>query len=64
MPIMPIVLASDHAGYELKTTLVEDLKLQGHEVLDLGTNGPGSVDYPDYGRALAEAIVAGGQENA
>ncbi len=31
----------------------------GHEVLDLGTNGTGSVDYPDYGGALAEAIASG-----
>ena len=31
----------------------------GYEILDLGTDGPGSVDYPDYGKALAESIVSG-----
>jgi ribose 5-phosphate isomerase B len=55
----PIALAADHAGYELKSTLVEELRSMGHEVMDLGTDGPGSVDYPDYGKALAEAITSG-----
>ncbi len=59
MSAKPIAIASDHAGYELKTTLVEELRSRGHEVLDLGTNGNGSVDYPDYGKALAEAITSG-----
>ncbi len=34
----------------------------GHEILDLGTDGPGSVDYPDYGTALAESIASGKAE--
>jgi ribose 5-phosphate isomerase B len=34
----------------------------GHEVLDLGTNGDASVDYPDYGYALAEALADGRAE--
>ena len=54
-----IAIASDHAGYELKTLLVEDLGGQGYEVLDLGTQGPDSVDYPDFGHALAQAIEEG-----
>ena len=54
-----IAIASDHAGYELKTRLVEDLGGQGYEVLDLGTQGPDSVDYPDFGHALAQAIEKG-----
>ena len=58
----PIALAADHAGYELKTTLVEELRSMGHEILDLGTDGPGSVDYPDYGTALAESIASGEAE--
>ena len=58
----PIALAADHAGYELKTTLVEELRSMGHEILDLGTDGPGSVDYPDYGTALAESIASGKAE--
>ena len=55
----PIALASDHAGYELKTALAGELEAAGHAVLDLGTDGPGSVDYPDFGDALAAAIRDG-----
>ncbi|HEX6410862.1 MAG TPA: RpiB/LacA/LacB family sugar-phosphate isomerase, partial [Sphingomicrobium sp.] len=43
---MRIALAADHAGYTLKDELVRWLSEQGHEVEDLGTNGPDSVDYP------------------
>lgn len=55
-----IVLASDHAGFELK----EKLKniLDGYEVIDLGTNSAASVDYPDFGKAAADAIAAGKAE--
>jgi ribose 5-phosphate isomerase B len=54
-----IALASDHAGFELKEILKADLQAMGRDVLDLGTDGPASVDYPDFGRALADAIAAG-----
>jgi ribose 5-phosphate isomerase B len=54
-----IALAADHAGFELKNRVAECLKSQGYEILDLGTNSPERVDYPDYGRALAEVIAAG-----
>jgi ribose 5-phosphate isomerase B len=53
-----IAMASDHAGVELKSTLSEMLKERGFEVIDLGTNGTESVDYPDYADAMAEAIRA------
>jgi len=59
---MRIAIASDHAAYELKALLAEWLRGEGHEVADLGTNGPESVDYPDYGYALAEAVANGGAE--
>ncbi len=52
-----IALAADHAGYELKDLLKQDLEAAGYEVLDLGTNGPDSVDYPDFGKLLAETIA-------
>ncbi len=55
----PIALASDHAGYDLKMVLAGALEAAGFTILDLGTDGPGSVDYPDYGDALAAAISAG-----
>lgn len=57
-----IVLASDHAGFELKTLLAEELRSLGYEVLDLGTDGPDSVDYPDFAAALAEVIAKGRSE--
>lgn len=53
-----IAIASDHAAYAMKAELVEWLREQGNEVLDLGTNGPESVDYPDYGYRIGEAIAA------
>lgn len=59
---MRIALSADHAGYELKDALVAWLREAGHEAIDLGTNGPESVDYPDYGARLARAIAAGEAE--
>ena len=59
---MRIALAADHAGYLLKDELADWLREQGHEVTDLGTNGPESVDYPQYGRRLAETVAAGAAE--
>lgn len=55
---MRIALAADHAGYLLKDELAGWLREQGHEIVDLGTNGPGSVDYPQFGRKLAEVIAS------
>ena len=60
---MRIAIASDHAAYELKALLAEWLRGEGHEVADLGTNGPESVDYPDYGYALADAVATGGAQS-
>ena len=59
---MRIALAADHAGYELKNSLATWLREAGHEIIDLGTNGPESVDYPQYGARLAEAIASGRAE--
>ncbi|MBB5706278.1 ribose 5-phosphate isomerase B [Sphingopyxis panaciterrulae] len=59
---MRIAIASDHAAYELKVLLADWLRGEGHEVADLGTDGPDSVDYPDYGYRLAEAIASGSAE--
>ncbi len=55
---MRIALAADHAGYLLKDVLVRWLRELGHEVTDLGTNGPESVDYPIFGRTLADAVAS------
>jgi ribose 5-phosphate isomerase B len=54
-----IAIASDHAALELKAALADWLRGLGHDVLDLGPDGIQSVDYPDYGYKLAEAIAAG-----
>ena len=59
MSSKPIAIASDHAGYDLKTTLAQELAEMGYEVLDLGTDGPQSVDYPDFGAALAKVVGSG-----
>ncbi len=54
-----IAIASDHAGYALKSILAAELRDAGHDVLDLGTDGEASVDYPDYGFAIARAVTDG-----
>ena len=59
---MRIAIASDHAAYELKALLADWLREKGHAVEDLGTNGPESVDYPDYGYRLGQAIADGRAE--
>ena len=59
---MRIALSADHAGFEMKDQLAEWLRTDGHEVIDLGTSGPESVDYPRYGAILAEALADGRAE--
>lgn len=59
---MRIALSADHAGVDLKDALVHWLRDAGHDVSDLGTHGPESVDYPDYGARLARAIASGDAE--
>ena len=51
-----LAIASDHAAFAMKAELAEWLRGEGHVVLDLGPDGPESVDYPDYGYRLAQAI--------
>src|SRR2546430_1630589 len=59
---MRIPLAPDPAGHQLKNDPPAWLREQGHEVSDLGTNGPESVDYPEFGRKLAQAVASGDAE--
>ena len=54
-----IAIASDHAGFDLKQFLVEELTRLGCAPLDLGTHDRNSVDYPDFADALAAAIGDG-----
>jgi ribose 5-phosphate isomerase B len=58
MKTKKIVIASDHAGFELKEKIVAYLKGEQFSVEDLGTNSPNSVDYPDFGHALAEQVAS------
>jgi ribose 5-phosphate isomerase B len=62
MPGGAIAVASDHAGFDLKEILKRDLQDAGLEVLDLGTNSTQSVDYPDFGTAMADAVASGKAE--
>ncbi len=60
---MRIAIASDHAGFPLKALLAGDLRAGGHEVEDLGpADADRPVDYPDFGRACAEAVAGGRAE--
>ena len=57
---MRIAVGSDHAGFALKSLIVDQLAAAGHEVLDLGTDTADvSVDYPLFGHAVGEAVAAG-----
>lgn len=57
-----VAVGSDHAGYAMKQMVLETLAADGHDVRDLGTNGPESVDYPDFGAAVAAAVADGSAE--
>ncbi len=54
-----IAIASDHAAIDLKSALAAFAREAGHEVIDLGPHDGASVDYPDYGYELAEAVSSG-----
>jgi len=55
-----IAIGNDHAGYKLKIEVIEHLIKKGYEVKDFGTDCEScSVDYPDFGLAVAEAVKSG-----
>lgn len=56
---LPIAIGADHAGVEYKQAIVEYLKEKGWQVLDFGTHGIASVDYPDFAHPVAEAVENG-----
>lgn len=58
---MKVAIASDHAGFTLKTLIVEKLRHDGYDVIDLGTHNLDRVDYPDYAQRVGEALQ---QKNA
>jgi len=58
-PGIPIAIAADHAGFDLKTVLVGELERLGYRAIDLGTHDQASVDYPDFADRLADALARG-----
>ena len=56
---MKITIGCDHAGVEYKSKIVEFLEKEGYQVLDVGTHGKESVDYPDYAHKVAEEVLVG-----
>lgn len=56
---LTVAIASDHGGPALKAVLADWLRAEGHSVLDLGTSGGESVDYPDFAHALCRAVEQG-----
>jgi ribose 5-phosphate isomerase B len=57
---MKIMIGADHGGWELKEIILPYLKALHHEVEDIGTYGPDSVDYPYYAAKVALAVANGG----
>ncbi|BBB48714.1 RpiB/LacA/LacB family sugar-phosphate isomerase [Pelolinea submarina] len=61
---MKIAVANDHAGFPIKEAVLEAIKEAGHEVIDLGTNTPDRVDYPDFAEKAGRALIAGEADRA
>ena len=59
---MNIGIGADHAGYELKKTIIAFLKKQGHQIEDFGCYSEESIDYPDYAHPVCESIEKGGNK--
>ncbi len=56
---MKVVIASDHGGYQYKTILLQDLKRQEVDIIDLGAFNENASDYPDFAELVANAIIKG-----
>jgi ribose 5-phosphate isomerase B len=56
---MRIAVGCDHAGFPLKAGVIALLRELGHSTEDLGTNSTDPVDYPDFARAVATAVISG-----
>ncbi len=56
---MRIAVGCDHAGWVLKATVMDAVRSQGHEVIDLGVHSPDPADYPDVAKAVGEALQTG-----
>ena len=56
---MKLALAADHAGFDLKQKILDRVRADGHEPVDMGTNSSESVDYPAYAVEVAHAVSGG-----
>ncbi len=56
---MKIAIGADHAGFPLKEQLRDRLTREGHQVVDYGTHGSDSTDYPDYAAPVARDVASG-----
>lgn len=56
---MRIAIGSDHAGYHLKEHVKASLEAAGHEVVDVGTASPESVDYPRFAQEASQLVARG-----
>ena len=56
---LKVAITSDHAGFELKNKIRNNLEHLGFGVVDLGPSSSSPVDYPDYGKAIANEILSG-----
>ena len=59
---MKVAVGFDHAGFPLKQIVLETIRNSGHEPLDMGTNGPEPVDFPDFTEKVGSAIQNGTAE--
>ena len=57
-----IAVGADHAGFELKQIIVQHLTASGHQIVDCGTDDQTSVDYPEFGAAVARSVAAAAAE--
>ena len=51
-----VAVAADHAGFPLKSTVIDEARRLGHQVIDLGTDSVEPVDYPDFAEAVGRAV--------
>ena len=56
---MKIAIGCDHAAWEMKAAISKFLEEKGHAVINMGTDGPDSVDYPDHAKLVCDSVVAG-----
>ena len=61
---MVVAVASDHGGFPIKGRVIEQLRALGHDPIDLGTCSAEPVDYPDFAKAVAQAILQGRAERS